>query len=107
MSTSISAVRKASINGVEGGKTILNGSYGSDKDYAGGYSSTRTSTRMDQDEGEEDDLIAITGEESLLHEQRTYSQLNANRSSEGAIRSKADLTRKISIVLALIGSWCE
>lgn len=109
MSTSISAVPKSSMNGADGGKAILNGSYGSDKDYAGGYSSNRTSRRTDLDDGEEDDLIAIPGEETLLHEnvsERTYSQMNA-RPNHGAIRSRADLMRKMSIVLALIGSWCE
>lgn len=86
-----------------------NGPFGSDKEYAGGYSSTRTSKRMDQEEGEEDDLIAIPGEETLLHEninERTYSQMNGRHTSD-TIRSRADLMRKITINLALIGSWCE
>jgi hypothetical protein len=66
--------------------------------------------RDDGDE-EDDDLVAISGEDSLLREEGVngggYRQIDGPGLSSGRGMDRKTLMRKVLINLALIGSWCE
>jgi hypothetical protein len=63
---------------------------------------------------EEDDLVAISGEDSFLRGESLnsdggpgYRQIDGIGISSGRGMDRATIMRKILINLALIGSWCE
>jgi hypothetical protein len=68
--------------------------------------------RGEEDE-EEDDLIAISGDHSISRQDRdgddgpSYRQVDGPGLSSGRGMDRATMMRKISVNLALIGSWCE
>jgi hypothetical protein len=58
-----------------------------------------------EEDDEEDDLVAIRGEQNMLNgdNEQGYSQINGTATSLG--RGKSDIMRRIAVILALIGSW--
>jgi hypothetical protein len=96
LNTAKATVRISSPNGRSEGNGKENDLAGSKYDEVG------------EEDEEDDDLVAIAGEESMLRSgdnEQGYTQLNGPMTSPG--RAKADIMRQIMINLALIGSWCE
>jgi len=67
----------------------------------------------EEEEEDDDDLVAISGEDSLLRNERedgggsSYRQIDGPGLSSGRGMDRKTMIRKITINLALIGSWCK